>query len=293
VPGRRGHPVRVRAALAAVTAAVLATAAFGCGGDNQASANPLSAAGFKDRVAAAIIVGTDLQADPGFGLEVDVTEKDSLNKLSIRVGKDFGDYRAHPERRDAVVARLVQEANTRMAAGNSDESFADARSLVLPLLKPKNVVNKLSEQPAVTRFPGNLLVVYVVRGPDSVMVVTDGDLVRWKRPPAEINRLALANLVRETNREQPLRCEGKLCGWASADGYDAARMIVPELRRRIVRKIGPAAYAVPLESVFVALPIKLADRIRSKVVRDFVTAPNPVSPDVFVERGGKLVVLPK
>jgi hypothetical protein len=58
-----------------------------------------------------------------------------------------------------------------------------------------------------------------------------------------------------------------------------------------VRKIGPAVYAVPRESVYVALPIKLADRIKDKVVRDFVTAPNPVSRDVFVERGGEVVVL--
>jgi hypothetical protein len=32
-------------------------------------------------------------------------------------------------------------------------------------------------------------------------------------------------------------------------------------------------------------------RERSKVEHDFVTAPNPVSRDVFVERGGELVVL--
>jgi hypothetical protein len=58
-----------------------------------------------------------------------------------------------------------------------------------------------------------------------------------------------------------------------------------------VRKIGPAVYAIPRESVYVALPIKLADRIKDKVVRDFVTAPNPVSRDLFVERDGEVVVL--
>jgi hypothetical protein len=61
-----------------------------------------------------------------------------------------------------------------------------------------------------------------------------------------------------------------------------------------VRKIGPAVYAVPRESMHVALPIKLADCIGEKVTRDFVvTAPNPVSPDIFIERGGELVVLSK
>jgi hypothetical protein len=57
-----------------------------------------------------------------------------------------------------------------------------------------------------------------------------------------------------------------------------------------VRKIGPAVYAVPRESVYVALPVKYAKRIRAKVDHDFVTAPNPVSRDLFVERGGQIVV---
>jgi hypothetical protein len=98
------------------------------------------------------------------------------------------------------------------------------------------------------------------------------------------------NLLRQTNRDEPLRCEEELCGWASGDGWDAARLIVPELRRQIVEKIGPAVYAVPQESVYVALPIKLADRIKTRVEHDFVTADNPVSQDLFVERGGELVV---
>jgi hypothetical protein len=67
-------------------------------------------------------------------------------------------------------------------------------------------------------------------------------------------------------------------------------LIIPELRAQIVRKIGPAVYAVPRESVYVALPIRLADRIKNQVVHDFVTAPNPVSRELFVERGGEVVV---
>jgi uncharacterized protein YtpQ (UPF0354 family) len=284
----------VRIALAVIAAAALLAAAAGCSGeDEKASASPVSAAAFKDRVASSIVTGTELQAEPGFGLKVDVSANDSLNTLSLRLDEDFATYRAQPERRDGIVSRLVQEAKTRMAQGNSAESFASARSLVLPVLKPKLAFRKLSTHATTTAFPGRLLIAYAVQRPDSFMVLSDADIARWKRPLAEIHSLALANLVRQTNRKQPLRCEQRLCGWASADGYDAARMVVPELRRQIVRKIGPAVYAAPRESVFVALPIRLADRIRGKVVRDFVTAPNPVSPDVFVERRGELVVLPE
>jgi uncharacterized protein YtpQ (UPF0354 family) len=282
----------VRAGLASLVLAALVAAAVGCSGGGNSSPKLLSTADFKNKVAAAIITGSDLDAENGYGAKVNVSSKTSLNTLSLRFPKEYADYRAHPDRLDAVVRGLVARAKTRMAQGNGDESFAAARPLILPVLKPKAPFRHLVDQPATTPFPGNLLVAYAVQRPDSFMVVTGTDVARWKRTLGEIHGLAVANIVRETKRHQPLTCEGKLCGWASGDGYDAARMIAPELRREIVRKIGSAAFAVPSESIFVALPIKFANRIRGKVTHDFVTGSNPVSPDIFVERGGKLVVLP-
>jgi hypothetical protein len=73
-------------------------------------------------------------------------------------------------------------------------------------------------------------------------------------------------------------------------------MIVPGLRAQIVREYGgPAAYAAPMENVFVALPLDLMKRgnteglFRTKVQRDLQTSDNPFSPDAYVERDGELV----
>jgi hypothetical protein len=52
-------------------------------------------------------------------------------------------------------------------------------------------------------------------------------------------------------------------------------------------------YAVPLESVFVALTRNYADVIRGKVLQEFTTGKNPLSPDLFEERNGELFVLPR
>jgi uncharacterized protein YtpQ (UPF0354 family) len=282
----------VRAVLVSLASLAVLAAATACNGSGQASTQPLSEAAFRDKAAAAIITGTDLDAS-GFGQKVRVAARTTLDTLSLPLDKPYAEYRAHPERLDAILHQLVKDAKTRMANGNSHSGFGEVRSLILPVLKPEVVVRRLTDEPASTPFPGHLHVLYAVQRPNEFLTVTRDDVARWKRPLAEIHRIALANLLRETHREQPLRCEEKLCGWASGDGYDAARMLVPELRREIVAKIGRAVYAVPRESVFVALPINLADRIRTKVVRDFVTAPNPVSEDIFVERGGELVVLPE
>jgi uncharacterized protein YtpQ (UPF0354 family) len=285
----------VRAFLAWIGCAALLAAAVACsGGGKDNTPTRLSAGGFKDKVAAAITLSEGgLKGDPGFGLRVDVTKPNSFDTLALRLGKPYAEYTASPGRLGAIVGRLVKETETRMKRGNADEKFAEARSHILPLLKPGSVFRRLDAQPATKNFPGNLRVIYGVQLDDSFIAVTPADLQRWHTAIAEVDRLALGNLARQTKATQRLLCEGKLCGWASGDGYDAARMLVPQLRQEIVRKIGPAVYATPRESVFVALPIKLAARIRDQVTREFVTAPNPVSPDVFIERGGKLVVLPK
>ena len=281
----------MRAALVLPVCIALLAALSGCSDDSTPAARPLSIAAFKDKAAAAIITGSDLKAEPGFGSKVDVTAPDSLNTFSLRLDEAYAAYKRDAAKLDELLKKFAEDADTRLAHGNADTSLRDVRDVVLPVLKPQTAFRRLSDQPAVTPFPGKLRIAYAVQKTDSFMLVTPADLERWQQSVADIHRLALANLLRETRREQPLRCEEKLCGWASGDGYDAARLVVPELRAAIVRKIGPAVYAVPRESVYVALPIKLADRIKGRVEHDFVTAPNPVSRDLFVERGGELVVL--
>jgi uncharacterized protein YtpQ (UPF0354 family) len=265
-------------------------AAVGCSDKDNAESGPLTVMSFRDKAAAAVITGSDLEGKPGYGAKVDVTSPTSLNTLSVGVEQSFAEYKRNPEELDAILQRFVSDVEERMERGNASDSFADARAHILPILKPKTSFRRLTDDPVTTAFPGELRVAYAVQRPDSFALVTSADLDRWKQSARQIDALARANLLEETNKEQPLRCEKQLCGWASGDGFDAARLIIPELRAQIVRKIGPAVYAVPRESVYVALPIRLADRIKNQVVHDFVTAPNPVSRELFVERGGEVVV---
>jgi uncharacterized protein YtpQ (UPF0354 family) len=283
----------VRAVLIFAVCLVLLAGASACDDKGNASPQTLSRIDFKNKAAAAIIEDTDLKADPNVSPRVEVTAENSLNTLSLDIAAAYAAYKKDPANLDRILADFAKDADERMAAGNEGKSFSGVRSQILPLLKPEQSFRRLSEQPFTVTFPGDLRVVYVVQAPDSMTFITKADLESWKHSAARVDELALSNLLRQTKRTQPLRCEQKLCGWASGDGYDAARMLVPQLRAEIVRKIGPAVYAVPRESVYVALPIKLAGRIKDKVEHDFVTAPNPVSRNLFVERGGDLVVLSK
>jgi uncharacterized protein YtpQ (UPF0354 family) len=257
----------------------------------------LSQRDFKNKVAAAIITGTDLQGDPGFGMTVNVSEQNGLDTVQLILGDAYKQYASDPDRQDEIVDGLVQEAVRRMEDGNTKRSFSDARDQLMPLLKRRVDVSRIENDPAVKQFD-DLDVIYAVQGDHYLTVATKDDLARWGRSVDDVDSLALSNLEKQTNKDQKLLCEPsggqKLCGWASGDGYDASRMLVPGLRRQIVKELGgPAVYAVPLESVFVALTRNYAPVIKGKVLQEFTTGKNPLSPELFEERNGQLVALPQ
>ena len=257
----------------------------------------LSQRDFKNKVAAAIITGTDLQGDPGFGLTVDVSEQNGLDTVQLVLDDAYKQYTSDPDRQDEIVDGLVQEAVKRMQEGNTKRSFSEVRDQLMPMLKRSVDVSRIESDPATKRFD-DLDVIYAVQGDHYFTVATKDDLARWGQSMDAIDSLALSNLEKQTNKNQKLLCEPsggqKLCGWASGDGYDASRMLVPGLRRQIVKELGgPAVYAVPLESVFVALTRNYAPVIKGKVLQEFTTGKNPLSPELFEERNGKLVALPQ
>jgi uncharacterized protein YtpQ (UPF0354 family) len=305
----------VRVFLVVALTALLAASVSACdsgGGDGTTSGSTTSAGtssgatttqgalsqrDFKNKVAAAIITGTDLQGDPGFGLTIDVSEQNGLDTVQLVLDDAYKQYTSDPDRQDEIVDGLVQEAVRRMEEGNTKRSFSAVRDQLMPMLKRRVDVSRIENDPAVTQFD-DLDVVYAVQGDHYFTVATKDDLARWGQSVDEIDSLALSNLEKQTNKNQKLLCEPsggqKLCGWASGDGYDASRMLVPGLRRQIVKELGgPAVYAVPLESVFVALTRNYASVIKGKVLQEFTTGKNPLSPELFEERNGQLVALPK
>jgi hypothetical protein len=280
-------------------ALALALTAGCAGGDDASADDPLLAKSSFKAVVTTELRKAGLEAEGGFGARVVVTEE--LDRVELVLDEPFAEYRGEPDRRTEIVAALVTETKRRLEEGVSRLSFTQARDSLMPLLKPRPALRGLAEEPAQTGLLADLAVVYAVEREHEFALVGRDDARRWGVAPRELHRIALDNLLRRTNAEEKLLCEPsdgqELCGWASGDGYDATRMIVPGLRRQIEREIGRAVYAVPMENVFIALPYDVATRkntaeaLRTKVLRDFTLAKNPVSPKLFAERGGRLVLL--
>lgn len=238
---------------------------------------------------------------PEVGSDLTVSAFEGPNRVDLVLDEAFAEYEADPDRKDEIVAGVVAEAEARLDAGIGEVSFEEARPDLMPLLQTPFDLRTYGFEPAETKMPGNLSLVYLVDAEGSSTVVHPEDVERWGTTPEELEGVALDNLLRQTNEEQELLCEPsgnlELCGWSTSDGYDATRMAVPGLRRQIVRSYGgPAVYAVPMNNVFVALPLEIVKRgqteelLRVKVQRDFQTSDNPVSPELFVERDGELAL---
>jgi uncharacterized protein YtpQ (UPF0354 family) len=284
---------------AASIAAALLLIVAGCGGDDGPPAPEPVPSAFKEAVTAAL-TQADLEVEQGFDLNLHVSQ--GPNRIDLALADPYHEYEADPARHDEIVAAVVADAGQRLEQGIAETSFEEAKSDLMPLLQARFTVRGYGFEPAETKGPGDLKVVYAVDSDDAFTIVTPADIERWGTSLADVHELAVANLLQQTNEEEELLCEPagfrELCGWASGDGYDATRMIVPGLRRQIVKKYGgPAVYAVPQDNVFVALPLEVLDQkgteasLRIKVSRDFQTGEQPVSSDLFVERNGELAVL--
>jgi uncharacterized protein YtpQ (UPF0354 family) len=292
--------VRPRAIL---LACLLLAFAAACGGDGDGAETTsgdrrLVRSSF-EAVVAAELRTEGYEAAPGSGFTV--TAHEGPNRIDVVLEDPFARYQAAPQQERSIVRDVVDEAQARFENGLSERSLDDVRADLMPLLKGRFELRTYGFEPAQTPFPARLTVVYAVDGEDAFTLVRPEDVERWGTTVAELHEVALDNLLARTNEDEPLLCEPsggqKLCGWASNDGYDAARMVVPELRDQIVRELGgPAAYAVPMENVYIALALDLLETgnteelLRLKLERDFQTSDDPLSPEVFVERGGELVL---
>jgi hypothetical protein len=239
--------MRVRAflALALIALVVLSASACNSGGGSADStgqtqqstrqtqqAQTLSVRDFKNKVAAEVITGSDYQADPGFGPLVDVSDPNGLNTLQIVVTDAYNDYRAHPERQQEIVQKLVDDSVSQLDEGNSKRGFAEVRDQLMPLLKRSSAVEGVDPAPALSPFH-ELDVAYGVQRDHSFALVTKDDLRRWNRSrtnarSSSVSRRAVrscaAGLPATATTRRACSCPG--CG-ARSSSSSAGRQCTP------------------------------------------------------------------
>ena len=126
--------------------------------------------------------------------------------------------------------------------------------------------------------------------------VRNEDALQWRKSDGELLDIAVANLD-EASRKIPMQTadstEAKWVGIEIKDGFDAARILIPNLRKFVSSRLGsPFRFAVPNRDFLICWNTEASTRFfdftKSKIRKAFEVQPYPLSPHIFeIGDGGK------
>ena len=201
-----------------------------------------------------------------------------------------------PERGSEIVEHFLEQlfAGDALAAG--DMPFEFARPRVMPRIQPDTIFEHLSrEMVAFVPYVNDTVIVFVTDLPQMTVSITTEQVVRWGVDLDQLDAIARENLVSYVPEIDFDVIEsgdgGRAVIVAEQDGYDAARLLLPDLYERLAPHFeGDFLVAAPARDMLVAMtrgPQRFVERITERVDDDFTRLPYPITSDLFyVTRDG-------
>lgn len=196
----------------------------------------------------------------------------------------------------------------RSIAESPEQDWAAAAARIFPLLRPTGTAGirveeldvsalaaeglKSHAQPLVDEGPAGLAVVYAITAGGFDVIVNADHLLSWGVATADIQDAALRNLATwsatagwSDERSGPRR----LLSSQSGDGWDASRVLLPEVREMLVRELGAEGrvlVGIPERHLLVAGALRPDDAEFAPLFADFVLeqsgqADEPIDRQVF------------
>jgi uncharacterized protein YtpQ (UPF0354 family) len=195
------------------------------------------------------------------------------------------------DRGEEIVEHYLEQLFAGDAIALATVSFDFARPRIMPRIQPETIFGHLNRaQVAHVPFVNGTVVVFVIDLPQMTVSVTTEQIVRWGVTEEELEIMARENLDRYAPELEVQVVESKEGGRAAIlsqqDGYDAARLLLSNLHRRLAPQLGHDFYvATPARDMFVALspnPDPFVDRLRMRVAQDYKRLPYPITSDLFL-----------
>lgn len=196
-----------------------------------------------------------------------------------------------PERGQEIIEHYLDQLFSGEAAALIGMSFDSLRHRVMPRIQPDSIFEHLNrEQVAHVPFVNNTAIVFVIDMPQMTVSVTTEQMIRWKVCPEELDEIARENLA-ENSHELELQVVtskegGRAIIVAEQDGYDAARMLLGSLYKRLAPRLGgDFLVATPARDMFVAMsprPEPFVHRLAARVREDYRRLPYPITPEFFL-----------
>jgi hypothetical protein len=155
-------------------------------------------------------------------------------------------------------------------------------------------------QPLVDEGPAGLVVVYALQAGGFDVIVNGDHLLSWGVEPAAIQEAALRNLADWSAGAawtDEVSGERRLISSDTGDGWDASRILLPDVMRRLDSELGATGrvlVGVPERHLLVAATLRADDEPFAGLFADFVVessggADEPVDRRVFELVDGRLI----
>ncbi len=241
---------------------------------------------------------------------VEVLDVDELT-LHLRVrGREvtselssfYAAYRGAPEQLQAVWQTLT-EALTTLPPDRTEDDPSVLLLRVMPMLKPIALLNQLREQklPMLVYRPlvGELMVTYVIDEGQSVAFLNEVHLERWGVTEPLLWAQAVGNL-----RARPVHTPAHVIGSGAGsllivnggDGYDATRVLLPELFSGLAARIpGRIVIGVPNRDFLIAFSDadrRIFDQVRAQIETDARAQEHPLTDQLLTYNNGALALYP-
>jgi uncharacterized protein YtpQ (UPF0354 family) len=138
-------------------------------------------------------------------------------------------------------------------------------------------------------FAGDVVVAIAIDLTHAYSYVSSANLHRWKVTEELAYEQALSNLERASDGIQIHASEKpqRLLAIQTGDGYDAARLLLPAMRKLAVEQLGEPCYAALPNRDFLILwarsnPEEFQSMVRAQIRQDSESQPYPLTSTVFV-----------
>jgi uncharacterized protein YtpQ (UPF0354 family) len=148
-----------------------------------------------------------------------------------------------PERGTEIAEHYLEQMFAGDVVHMNEVPFEIARTRIMPRIQPVSIFEHLNrELVAHVPFVNDTVVVFVTDLPHMTVSITTEQVIKWGLTAEELEPIARANLDRYAPRLELRLVESKEGGRAAIlseqDGYDAARLLMSDLFKRLAPQLG-------------------------------------------------------
>lgn len=196
-----------------------------------------------------------------------------------------------PEELRRHVERWMVEL-LRASEGSPDQQggFEDLKERIMPMVLSGTVSDVSSGTMVTQPLVGNLLVSYAVDSDRTIAYIPEAHFEGWRMSIDQLHETAMANLIKksESIAAQAAQDESgriNLIIFQTMDGYDASRILLPNLHERLREHLGsPFAAGIPNRDILLCFrnDEETVSRLRGQIAQDFQQMPHQVTDQLLL-----------